>query len=89
MVPLSPEAGQTSQQAGTALWFKAQAIFFLILIYVKIYASHQSEDSELWALTAILATKQMAMKRHSPESVLEKFAAGLQGCMESLAVSQR
>ena len=52
MVPLSPEAGQTSQQAGTALWFKAKAIFFLILIYVKIYASHQSEDSELWALTA-------------------------------------
>ena len=47
----------------------------LILIYVKISAPHQSEDSELWALTAILATKQTAIKRHSSESALEKFAA--------------
>ena len=46
----------------------------LILIYVKISAPHQSEDSELWALTAILATKQTAMKRHPAESALETFA---------------
>ena len=49
--------------------------FFLILIYVEIPASHQSEDSKIWALTAILATKQTAMKRHSAESALKKFAA--------------
>ena len=48
--------------------------FFSSLFYVKIPASHQSEDSELWALTAILVTKQTAMKRHSAELALEKFA---------------
>ena len=47
--------------------------FSLILVYVEIPASHQSEDSELWALTAILATKWTAMKRHSAESALEKL----------------